>query len=280
MTYTELWHRLTPLYDSNEAKAIVRIVLEERFGLSVTDIYTGKVTQLSAHAVAELRKIMTRLEQAEPVQYVLGKACFYGCSFTVSQGVLIPRPETEDLCTWVIETVLSSFSCHEPCLLDIGTGSGCIAATLALNIPHAHLSAWDISPEALAVARANVKALKASVDVAEVDVLNLPSDSDRWEIIVSNPPYICRKEKADMEDNVVCYEPAEALFVPDDDPLLFYRAIARYAFSALRVGGMLFFEINPLYVQSLETLLCETGFKDTELKLDRFGRQRFIKVMR
>ena len=278
MTYEDLWHRLSPLYEAGEAKAIVRWVLDVRFGLSQTDILCGKVTQLSADDQTELEKIVIRLEKGEPVQYVIGVADFCGRPFHVEPGVLIPRPETEELCRWII-----------PCqsnadILDIGTGSGCIAITLALEMPEAKVTAWDISDEALRIASANAKALGANVTFQKHDALNIsPSSfllppSSRYNLIVSNPPYVCDKEKAAMEQNVLNYEPHLALFVPDDDPLLFYRAIASYAITALKPEGQLFFELNPVYAREIEELLAGMGFQHTERRQDQFGKQRFLKA--
>lgn len=272
MTYPELWRRLTPRYDNREAQAIVRLVLEERFGLSLTDVYSDKVTQLSPNDTHELEEMMLRLEKGEPVQYVLGTATFCGRHFHVAPGVLIPRPETEELT-------------HHPSpttLLDIGTGSGCIAITMALNHPDAYVEAWDISDRALAIARDNAERLGATVTFRKQDILattNHPSPPEGWSLIVSNPPYICNKERADMEANVLDYEPHEALFVPDDDPLLFYRAIADYALGHLRPDGQLWFETNPLYTEKVAAMLRNKGFAQVTLHEDQFGKTRFIKCL-
>ena len=314
MTYNQLWKRLTAIYNEREAQAIVRTVLDALFGMSLTDICLGKVTQLSADDTTRLEKIMQRLEKSEPVQYVLGAEWFAGRLFDVAPGVLIPRPETEDLVKWACdeakekekednskeergkeekevskkgeapqkeeqllssplkeeeeglrkgedasqkeEQLLSSLfknnkevskkgeEAPHPSILDIGTGSGCIAITVALALPQARVTAWDISTDALAIAAGNAHRLGASVRFEHQDALSAPDDEERWDVIVSNPPYICDKERADMSDNVLSYEPELALFVPDSDPLLFYRAIARYASKALKPGGRLLFETN------------------------------------
>ena len=279
MTYYELWHLLAPLYGDGEAKAIARLVFEVRFGLSMSDICLGKDTQLSANNQTELKGITDRLLEQEPIQYVLGQADFCGRTFIVNEHVLIPRPETEDLCRWIN----SQDTCPRVRLLDIGTGSGCIAITLAAMYPKAEVTAWDISPEALEVARENAKRTHVNVSFEQVDALNLPHSSfltSHFSLIVSNPPYICNKERACMEANVLEHEPHTALFVPDDDPLLFYRTIAQYGQIALEPGGWLYFEINPLYAQSLSDMLHMMSYHDIELKLDQYGKQRMIRAKR
>ena len=302
MTYEELWHRLTHIYDAGEAKAIVRWVLDVRFGLSWTDILCGKVTELSAHDQTELEKIMQRLEKGEPVQYIIGVADFFGRQFHVEPGVLIPRPETEELCRWILASdkhgltrtvreishqsdneVRVSPSQSDAHILDIGTGSGCIAITLALELPDAQVTAWDISHDALRIAAGNAKSLGANVtfkhrDVLDSSLFTLHSSLPKWDLIVSNPPYICEKEKSAMECNVLDHEPHLALFVPDDDPLLFYRAIAQYAAEALTAQGSLFFEINPLYADDLARMLRMMSYHDILIHQDQFGKPRFLKT--
>ena len=270
MEYEELWHRLTHIYDAGEAKAIVRWVLDVRFDMSWTDILCGKVTELSAHDQTELEKIMQRLEKGEPVQYIIGVADLFGRQFHVAPGVLIPRPETEELCRWILasdkhgltRTVREIPHQSDANILDIGTGSGCIAITLALELPDAQVTAWDISDDALRIASKNAKQLGADVVFVKQ----------------SNPPYICEKEKSAMECNVLEHEPHLALFVPDDDPLLFYRAIAQYAVVALKPQGSLFFEINPLYADDLNQMLRMMSYHDISIRQDQFGKPRFLKA--
>ena len=291
MEYEELWHRLTHIYDAGEAKAIVRWVLDVRFDMSWTDILCGKVTELSAHDQTELEKIMQRLEKGEPVQYIIGVADFFGRQFHVEPGVLIPRPETEELCRWILasdkhgltRTVRESPHQSDAHILDIGTGSGCIAITLALELPDAQVTAWDISDDALRIAAGNAKSLGANVtfkhrDVLDSSLFTLHSSLPKWDLIVSNPPYICEKEKSPMECNVLDHEPHLALFVPDDDPLLFYRAIAQYAADALKAQGSLFFEINPLYADDLARMLRMMSYNDILIHQDQFGKPRFLKA--
>ena len=280
MEYEELWHRLTHIYDAGEAKAIVRWVLDVRFALSWTDILCGKVTELSAHDQTELEKIMQRLEKGEPVQYIIGVADFFGRQFHVAPGVLIPRPETEELCRWIISQKGQSPLCE---ILDIGTGCGCIAITPALELPDAKVTAWDISDDALRIAAGNAKSLGANVtfehrDALDSSLFTLHSSLPKWDLIVSNPPYICEKEKSAMECNVLDHEPHLALFVPDDDPLLFYRAIAQYAAEALTAQGSLFFEINPLYADDLARMLRMMSYHDILIHQDQFGKPRYLKA--
>ena len=285
-TYQEFWQSLTPLYDAGEAQAIVRTVLDVEYGMTLTDIICGKVNELSSDEERNLEEIITRLQNGEPVQYVLGEADFAGRTFHVEPGVLIPRPETAELCQWIEEEVSSLETDDPKQILDICTGSGCIAITLGLNIPNSEVTGWDISEDALRIAQGNVEMLKAgNVRIEYQDALMLPkaaeaesSLSKGWNIIVSNPPYICEKEKADMEKNVLEHEPSIALFVPDEDPLKFYRAIAEYASSALKSEGALYFEINPIYEKETREMLEELGFKDIETKEDAFGKKRMMKA--
>lgn len=296
MTYNQLWKRLTAIYNEREAQAIVRTVLDALFGMSLTDICLGKVTQLSADDTTRLEKIMQRLEKSEPVQYVLGAEWFAGRLFDVAPGVLIPRPETEDLVKWACdeakekednskeergkeekEVSKKGEEAPHPSILDIGTGSGCIAITVALALPQARVTAWDISTDALAIAAGNAHRLGASVRFEHQDALNAPDDEERWDVIVSNPPYICDRERADMSDNVLNYEPELALFVPDSDPLLFYRAIARYASKALKPGGRLLFETNTAYAHEVAQAMADEGFTAIEVRNDCFGKPRMVK---
>ena len=278
MNYNELWHQLAPLYGDGEAKAIAQMVYEVRFGLSLSDIYLGKDTQLSADCQAELQEIAKRLADNEPVQYVLGVADFCGRQYHVEPGILIPRPETEHLCRLITKHVAIGSANRK--VLDIGTGSGCIAITLALDIPNSQVTAWDISPIALRVAKGNAEQLGAQVNVVENDMLQQTYQvAPQWDLIVSNPPYICDSEAEEMDANVLDYEPEIALFVPDDDPLQFYVPIMNYAQSALHPGGELWLETNPLYEEIIEERLLELGFNVTAHD-DQFGKTRFIQAIR
>lgn len=286
MIYQDLWHRLTPLYDDGEAQAIIRLVLEVQFGITLTDIYTGKVNELSREAEEELEKIILRLERSEPVQYVLGCETFCGRIFHVAPGVLIPRPETEVLCRWIEEDYNRPYCALQPPMplqvLDVGTGSGCIAVTLAADLRNSAVTAWDISGDALLIARENVHQWQVRVELKMEDALR-PSAAamqQKFDVIVSNPPYICDKERTEMEGNVLAYEPKTALFVPDDDPLRFYRAIAEYGVQALSADGVLYFETNPLYIDNVKQMLNALGYKQIEQREDQFGKLRFTKAIR
>lgn len=280
MTYSEIWHRIATSYEDGEARAIARILIEELFGLSYTDIVCGATDQLSADDTLRLDTAVRRIEQGEPLQHVLGYADFCGNHFGVNASVLIPRPETE----WLVdegERLMNSASNATPSapkrILDIGTGSGCIAISLKLRLGEAYVEAWDISEEALRTAESNAKALKAEVAFCKRDALRTEESVAPWDLIVSNPPYICDSERADMDDNVLLHEPHTALFVPDDDPLRFYRAIARYALHSLSNGGSLLFECNTRYAEATGEMMREMGFEDVTVNDDCFGLPRFVK---
>ena len=278
MTYEEIWHRLAVVYSDGEAKAQARMLLEDKFGLSLADILCGGVGQLSADDTMWLERAVARIEQMEPIQYVLGEAWFCGRSFIVDESVLIPRPETE----WLVERageVVSAMDVSSPRILDIGTGSGCIAVSLKKALPDAYVEAWDISEAALAIAKKNAKTLGADVVFKLRDALAVKDIDDsiqcKWDIIVSNPPYICDSERKDMEANVLEHEPATALFVPDADPLLFYKAIADYGKETLSQNGHLLFECNTRYAQATAEMMQEVLYEKTEVADDCFGKPRF-----
>ena len=374
MTYSEIWHRIATSYDDGEARAIARILIEELFGLSYADIVCGATEQLSADDTLRLDTAVRRIEQGEPLQHVLGYADFCGNRFSVNSSVLIPRPETE----WLVDEgaklmddcIASDETQHKAPhspkrILDIGTGSGCIAISLKLRLGDAYVEAWDISEEALRTAQDNADALKAevvfrkrdalkaegeclqggalvssaptgqamdsinsnegalvssapteqtmdsinsnegalvssaptgqtmdsinsnegalvssapteqamdSINYSEANILAAP-----WDLIVSNPPYICDSERSAMDDNVLLHEPHTALFVPDDDPLRFYRAIARYALLTLNIGGSLLFECNTRYAEATGTMLRDMGFEEVTVSDDCFNLPRFVR---
>lgn len=289
MTYDDIWRRLAGVYDQREARAVARMLVEEKFGLSFTDIICGAVETLSDADKQWIEAAVKRLEQSEPIQYVLGWAWFAGLKLNVRSGVLIPRPETE----WLVNSICANSvpSNDRPLrILDIGTGSGCIALSIKQRLPEAYVEAWDISTEALAIAADNARSLSLDIVLRQQDALNIntsthnvtpngnngtPNDPLFWDVIVSNPPYICQRERADMARNVLEHEPSTALFVPDTDPLLFYRAITRYAVGSLNEGGRLLFECNTLYAGDTARMMRDEGMAATEVFDDCFGKPRF-----
>ena len=284
MNHRELIAGLTSIHGAGEARAIVRLVAEERFGLSQTDLLLGKDTQLSADDRAEWEKIALRLLNGEPVQYVLGYADFCGHRFRVTPAVLIPRPETER----IVEVIHPSSLTPQP-IIDLCTGSGCIAISLALSVPDVHVIGVDISAEALAVARENAAALGAqNVTFLQGDVLRgeaLLEDLQaaclslpRFSVITANPPYVRTSEAAEISATVLDYEPHLALFVPDDDPLRFYRAIIAVARRCLVPEGTILVEINAALADATRRLFLDSGFTDIKLHNDQFGRPRILQT--
>lgn len=300
MTYHDICQRLTPLYGPQEAKAMTRMLLEDLFSLSFADILCGATEHLSDADTLRLQQSVDRLLDAEPLQYVTGTAFFCGHPFHVAPGVLIPRPETE----WMVDTAVGIATASAPRILDIGTGSGCIAISISLALAdrHCYTEAWDISEDALRIATDNAERLGAEVKFRRREALRLEEDfsaeerleaeqggaealsdtnaAEPWDIIVSNPPYICNREAADMHANVLRHEPHLALFVPDTDPLLFYRAIARYAMRNLRKGGWLLFECNTLYAHDTAQMASDMGFATSVVEDDCFGKPRFVKAQK
>ena len=269
--------RLAAVYPDGEAQAIVFLVLEKLFGLSRTDVLMGGLERLTAEQTAELEQVMLRLERGEPVQYVLGEADFDGMTLGVAPGVLIPRPETEELVEWIAEDFEGAKHLR---ILDVGTGSGCIALSLARRFTDASVTAWDISDDALRIASANAEKLGLDVEFKKRDALCTEvaeADVANYDIIVSNPPYICEKERADMDNNVLQHEPETALFVPDNDPLLFYRAISDLAQKMLRSGGGLYFEINREYGKETAEMMSEMGLGSEEMRKDFMENDRMVK---
>lgn len=276
---------------------MTRMLLEDLFSLSFADILCGATEHLSDADTLRLQQSVARLLDAEPLQYVTGTAFFCGHPFHVAPGVLIPRPETE----WIVDTAVGLVTSSAPRILDIGTGSGCIATSISLALAdrHCYTEAWDISEDALRIAADNAERLGADVKFCLRDALRLEEDfpaeerleaeqggaealrdSASWGIIVSNPPYICNREAADMHANVLRHEPHLALFVPDTDPLLFYRAIASYAMRSLRKGGWLLFECNTLYAHDTAQMASNMGFATSVVEDDCFGKPRFVKAQK
>lgn len=264
--------RLQPYYTAEEVSALSRIVCCDLLGQAPTYYYLGKDIALSPKKEQELEDILQRLSRFEPLQYIEGRTLFLGREFWVAPGVLIPRPETEEL----VELMLKEIPADAR-ILDVGTGSGCIAISLAKELPDALVTAWDVSPEALSVARANARKLQADVRFVECDVLACQVDEvGLYDVIVSNPPYVTEAEKADMEPNVLQWEPSLALFVPDDDPLRFYRRIAVLGRDMLADGGRLYFEINRAYGREMVEMLRTMGYVGVRVEKDLSQNDRFV----
>jgi release factor glutamine methyltransferase len=275
--------RLSALYDGKETEAITLTVLTEVLEVSKATVKAFPENRLTISQQEIVSKLLSHLETGKPLQYALGYAEFYGLKFLVNPTTLIPRPETEELVEWVLQTIGDGKPSGKGLnILDIGTGSGCIAISLKKNLPDAQVSAMDISKGALTTAKANAKLNNVVVDFIETDILNVssnPNDYSLFDIIVSNPPYVTLEDKEPMHTNVTDFEPHNALFVPEDDPLIFYRAIAEYAIRSFD-GGMLFFEINESLGKETVALLESKGFRDIELRQDMSGRDRMIRAAR
>ena len=283
-TFARMEHSLEHLYRSvcrmlqrrlsgfSEVQATAFALLDDLFGASRTDVLMDRRVELGADAEARLQRALAALEAGQPLQYATGKAPFCGKSFEVNAHVLIPRPETELL----VELVCG---CSPQRVLDCGTGSGCIAVSVALALPEAQVEAWDISAEALAVARRNARVLGAKVRFRQRDMLLLPAQRRAlYDVIVSNPPYICQSEEADMEAHVKDYEPHLALFVPDDNPLRFYVALAVLGKMRLHRGGSLLLECNRRYAHAVSAMLQAEGYTGCEVIADCFGAPRMVRA--
>lgn len=263
---------LSDFYPQGELKVLVRMLLQQVAGWSLVDMLTHNDLTLTAAQQMQIADAVDRLKRYEPIQYILGAAEFDGMRLVVDARALIPRPETEELVSLLAETLSPDAS-----VLDIGTGSGCIAVALARRLPQAQVSAYDVSPDALALAAENAHNQDVKIDFRQVDILHdAPADAPVFDAIVSNPPYVTDSERASMEANVLDYEPALALFVPDDDPLLFYRAIADFAWTHLSIGGRLFFEINHRFGAEIVMMLRHKGFANCAVQHDAFGKERFV----
>ena len=260
-------------YDAQELETIKRALCTELLGVSALAFYTKETLPASSERDSVLESALERLAKGEPLQYVIGSTPFCGLVFRVDGRVLIPRPETAELVEWVAQDAGARGS-----LLDVGTGSGCIAVSLAHRLPGWKVQGWDISDGALEVARENNRLNGTQVEFRKVDILNADSDC-RFDVIVSNPPYVLDSEKGQMEDTVLEFEPHLALFVSDSDPLLFYRAIAAFGHRTLNPGGKLYFEINPLKVEEMKDMLMGAGYRDVEVRNDIFGKPRMIKTI-
>ena len=273
----EIRNALRDHYPDSEALALAKMLLVEAFGFSTLELYGGKDKEISGKRLDVLNEMIARLKKNEPIQYVIGAEVFCGWTFEVNENVLIPRPETQELVHWIVADWKSDAPCR---ILDVGTGSGCIAISLSKLLEGAEVEAWDISEGALRVARRNADRNEAQVLFRRVDVLKACTEDCRYDVIVSNPPYITESEKQDMDANVLDWEPHTALFVPDADPLLFYRRIAELGVSMLNEGGALYFEINRAYGEETVRMLEGLGYKQIELRKDNWGNDRMIKANR
>ena len=273
----EIRNALREHYPDSEALALAKMLLVEAFGFSTLELYGGKDKEISGKRLDVLNEMIARLKKNEPIQYVIGAEVFCGWTFEVNENVLIPRPETQELVRWIEADWKSDAPCR---ILDVGTGSGCIAISLSKLLEGAEVEAWDISEGALRVARRNADRNEAQVLFRRVDVLKACTEDCRYDVIVSNPPYITESEKQDMDANVLDWEPHTALFVPDTDPLLFYRRIAELGVSMLKEGGALYFEINRAYGEETVRMLEGLGYKQIELRKDNWGNDRMIKANR
>lgn len=266
----QLNNGLAGLVEPREAQAMIRIICEDVFNYDQVDMALRQESELPEFAQGRISDIIARLRRHEPLQYIIGSALFHGHRFKVNPAVLIPRPETEQL----VDLIIDENPASDLRVLDMGTGSGCIAISLARALKFPTVDAFDISRDAVAVARENAALLKVKVRLFESDMLS-PQPSATYDIIVSNPPYICWSEREAMDPNVKDYEPGQALFVPDNDPLLFYKAIAPYAARSLERGGRLYLEINRRFGNEVKRLLEDNGFNEVRIIDDAYGNPRF-----
>ncbi|WP_295711703.1 peptide chain release factor N(5)-glutamine methyltransferase [Mucilaginibacter sp.] len=275
----EDYKKLNNIYSSNETEALSLLAISEITQTSKATIKAFPEKVLTAEQLERLQNILAELLTGKPIQYILGVTEFYGLPFKVNPSVLIPRPETEELVEWILSEMQKvknkGFSGR---IIDIGTGSGCIAVTLKKNVPGAVVFAIDISEDALRTAEDNAELNETEVNFLNLDILNFLPDNiiPKSDIIVSNPPYVTQDDKKQMHNNVTDFEPHTALFVPEDDPLIFYRAIADFALVNLKPDGYLFFEINENLGNETVELLQQKGFKKIELRQDMSGRDRMI----
>lgn len=266
--------RLASAVAPDEAQAMVRTIFGALKGWTPVDLALKRDSTVSDFMARKAMEAVERVVAGEPLQYVLGETRFYGNTLAVTPAVLIPRPETEEL----VDMIVSDNTGEDLRVLDLCTGSGCIAVSLARALRFPVVTAVDLSEDALAVARENGERLRVKVDFRREDVLAMRDDGSRYDIIVSNPPYVLDSERSQMSPRVLDHEPAMALFVPDDDPLRFYKAIVAYASDALVAGGRLYLEINPMGVDGIRRLLVDVGLEDIDMIRDMTGRERFAKA--
>ncbi len=276
-TIQKIRNTLSPIYSQGEIKSIVKIIFENLMNYSQVDIIMRSNEELSPYIKNKIDNILSRLLKHEPIQYIFNEAYFHGHTLKVTHETLIPRPETEEL----VDIIVKENTESDLKVLDIGTGSGAIAIALDKALRFSIVDALDISSGALEIAKENARVLKAKVNFMKKDILTeVFCGEPIYDIIVSNPPYITEHEKVSMEANVLEYEPRTALFVPDDSPLLFYRAITRYAYHALKPSGRIYFEINSKFGKETAQLLTSNGFEDAVVIKDMYGLDRFVKAIK
>lgn len=267
---------LKSLYELEEIQGFYSLLLNKKLGINRVEAVLQSERILDASTEIECRDLLKRLENQEPIQYILNRTHFCDLPFLLNANVLIPRPETEELVYWMVSHFEINLQ-KKLKILDIATGSGCIAVSLAKLLPKVEVSAMDISREAILTARENAALNQVQIDFMEADILKTSTLGDSFDIIVSNPPYVLNAEKSKMRINVLKFEPHKALFVPDTNPLIFYEKITKLAINSLHQNGLLFFEINEVYGNEVRDILAENGFIDIELKADLFGKNRMIK---
>ena len=275
---TQFIQALTPIYDAGEAESFFYLILEENHKMKRIDLAMNPDLTFSDTAIQYWNSILEQLKKEIPIQYLLGKTSFYGLEFGVNGTVLIPRPETEELVEWIIESQNPKAKIPMQKILDIGTGSGCIAISLAKNIPNARVFAIDVCDKALATAKKNAEINSVNVTFLEKNILETDDLEEQFDIIVSNPPYVRELEKQEIKKNVLDHEPHLALFVQDHDALIFYQKIAKLAQKNLHEKGQLFFEINQYLGTETLVLLEKMNFKNIELRKDIYGNDRMIKA--
>lgn len=273
---TQFIQELIPFYDSGEAESFFYLILENKYVLKRIDLALHSELAFSDMEIISWNEILNKLKQEIPIQYILGTTNFYGLEFIVNENVLIPRPETEELVEWIIANNLKTNLSNSLKILDIGTGSGCIAISLAKNIPQAQIFALDVSEKALATAKKNAENNNVTIDFIQKDILETQDLGQQFDIIVSNPPYVRNLEKPEIKKNVLDNEPHLALFVEDNDALLFYRKIASLAIKNLTKNGQLYFEINQYLATETVELLEKMDFKNIALRKDIYGNNRMI----
>lgn len=265
---------LKEFYPMSEIDSFVYLIFEQLFNYSRTKLLISQDVEILEDSYQNILNIIRDLKLYKPIQYILGETIFYNLTFNVTPGILIPRPETEELVDWIIKESPDKYKR----ILDIGTGSGCIAISLAKNLPESVVYASDISREALTVTKKNSKLNNVDIQIMKLDILNFDNQlNEKFDIIVSNPPYVTEKEKKLMHKNVLDFEPELALFVPDNNPLLFYKAIIDFGMNHLNPGGKIYFEVNESFGKETALLLEERDFRDISLKKDINGKDRMLK---